>query len=139
MDVDVSTREELLTFLAEKVQELGMVARQICAEALEAREDLGSTALGKGVALPHARIDGIDRPIGIFVSLARPIDFEAADLEPVDTAFTLLMPHRSADDQMKVLSQVARIAREEPVMSALRQAGSAGEVVDILRDAEAAA
>ncbi|ODT82709.1 MAG: hypothetical protein ABS76_06510 [Pelagibacterium sp. SCN 64-44] len=136
VDVDVANRKELLGFLAQRTAHLGLVDRQLCLQALIDREELGSTGLGNGIAIPHARIEGLDRAVGMLVTLARPIDFEAVDQEPVDIAIMLLLPEQSGSDQMKVLSGVAKMARQEPVMNALRQAGTAEDVVEILRDAE---
>lgn len=135
-DVHVSNRNELFSFLAQRADDLGLVDQQRCAKALAAREGLGSTGLGNGIAIPHARIDGIYRALGMIVTLARPIDFEATDHEPVDIAIMVLMPEQSGNEQMKVLSSVAKIARQQNVVNALRQAASAEEMVEILRDSE---
>ncbi len=136
LGVTLSSREQLLDFLAQRVAELGLVEAPKCERALEDREQLGSTGLGSGVAIPHARIAGITDPIGMLVTLAKPIDFESSDQEPVDVAFMLLMPEHSGAEQIKVLSRVAKVARDEPVVNALRQATDAAQAAEILDGAD---
>jgi PTS system nitrogen regulatory IIA component len=136
VNLEVDNREALLRVLSETAAEQGLVERGTCLEALNAREDLGSTGLGHGIALPHSRLNGLTQVAGIIATLARPIDFEAADHEPVDIAFMVLLPEHSGAEQMKVLSQVARVARDSDVVDALRQATSPAEVLEILSEVD---
>ena len=136
VNVDVATPKELFNFLSERAGELGVVSRQPCVRALAAREELGSTGLGNGIAIPHARIENLKSTIGLLATLSRPIDFEAVDQEPVDVVLMLLMPDQAGGDQMKVLSRIARMARQEPLINGLRRAGSVDDVLDILRHAD---
>ena len=132
LNVPVSSREQLFAFLAERAGELGLVNPGFCTKALHIREELGSTGLGNGIAIPHARIDGLDKVVGMIATLDRPIDFEAVDGEPVDLIMMLLMPEQAGSDQIKALSRIAKVARDEPSVNALRNAVSVDEVVDIL-------
>lgn len=93
--------------------------------ALSARERLGSTGLGRGFALPHARVDGVEHLFGLFVRLARPIDFEAIDGQPVDLVFLLLIPPGAGNDHVAALAAVARRMRDESTLRQVRAAGSA--------------
>lgn len=136
LGVRAANREELFGFLSERAGELGLVNTRLCATALGVREELGSTGLGSGIAIPHARIANLDHTVGLLATLARPIDFEAVDQEPVDIVLMLLMPDQSGGDQIKVLSRIARMARDEPTMNALRRAGSVDDVAGILQDAD---
>lgn len=136
LGVRVTQRDELFAFLSERAGALGLVNTQLCAKALGVREELGSTGLGNGIAIPHARIAGLTKAVGLLATLSSPIDFEATDQEPVDIVLMLLMPDQSAGDQIKVLSRIARMARDEPTMNALRRASSVDEVADILREAD---
>lgn len=76
-------------------------------EALNARERLGSTGLGHGVALPHARVGGTDRAVAACMTLAEPIDFDAPDRERVDILFILLVPHECSDRHLQILAELA--------------------------------
>lgn len=98
-------------------------ARDILA-SLSARERMGSTGLGRGFALPHARIEGLGRLFGLFARLAQPIDFDAIDGEPVDLVFLLLIPGGSRD-HVSALAAIARTMRDEATLRQVRKAGSA--------------
>ncbi len=81
-------------------------------EALLAREALGPTGVGHGVALPHARLDGIDKVLGAFVLLEKPIDFDSVDRQPVDIAFALFAPEDAGVEHLKALALVSRTLRD---------------------------
>lgn len=132
LNVTVPDREALFVFLSERAGELGLVNTRLCTKALHIREELGSTGLGNGIAIPHARIDGLDHVVGLLATLSRPIDFEAVDQEPVDLVMMLLMPEQSGGDQIKALSRIAKVARDEPAVNALRNASSVEDVSNIL-------
>lgn len=85
------------------------------------RERLGSTALGHGVAIPHARIGGISQPIAALVQLKNPIPFDAPDEEFVDILFGLLLPIDHDDENLELLSKLAELLRREPFREALRE------------------
>ena len=98
-------------------------------EALQARERLGSTALGRGVALPHARLEGDAPPLILFARLRRPIDFEARDEEPVDLVILVLWPEASPEGFLPALSDICRSLREPQVLRRLRSARTPEEVL----------
>lgn len=100
-------------------------------QALLAREQLGSTGLGDGFALPHARIEGLGHFVGLFARLSRPIDVQAIDGKPVDLVFLLLIPGE-ADDHVGVLAAVARRFRDAAVRQALRKAATPDDALRIL-------
>ena len=89
-------------------------------EALRAREALGPTGVGHGVALPHARLSGLSNVVGAFVLLEKPIDFDAVDREPVDVIFALFAPHDAGVDHLKALALVSRTLREPSICAKLR-------------------
>lgn len=101
-------------------------------EALRARERLGSTALGRGVALPHARIEGDSPPVALFARLQRPIDFESRDEEPVDLVILVLWPEASPEGFLPMLSETCRALRDPQVLRQLRATQAAAEVVSLL-------
>ncbi len=89
-------------------------------EALLDRESLGPTGVGHGVALPHARLHGVDRVVGIFVLLEKPLDFGAVDRQPVDIAFALFAPVDAGAEHLKALALVSRTLREQSLCTKLR-------------------
>ena len=112
-------------------QALGALAEQVYAideakvvERLTERERLGSTGFGGGVAIPHGKIEGLDRVIAIFAQLAQPIDFAAVDDMPVDLVFMLLSPVDAGADHLKALAQVSRALRDRGFVAKLRGASS---------------
>lgn len=115
---------------------LGLDASEV-AEALLERERLGSTAFGRGMAIPHARIPGLGGVRGMFMQLARPIDFDAIDALPVDLVFILLSPLDAGADHLKALAQVSRFLRDDASVARLRGAKSAEAVYAILTGDEA--
>lgn len=93
--------------------------------ALVRREGLGSTGIGAGVALPHARLNAVRRPYGLLARLREPLDFEAVDERPVDLVFLLLLPTESGGEPLNALARVARRLRDPENAAALRAARNA--------------
>ncbi len=89
-------------------------------EALLERESLGPTGVGHGVALPHARIGGLDHVVGVFLRLERPFEFDAADRQPVDLIFALFAPLDAGVEHLKALALVSRTMRDSDLCSKLR-------------------
>ncbi|MDB5316925.1 MAG: nitrogen regulatory protein [Rhodospirillales bacterium] len=101
--------------------------------ALQNREALGSTALGRGVALPHTRLRGNDPPLMLLARLMSPIDYDAPDEEPVDLVVLMLWPEDSPDGFLPALAETCRALREPAILRGLRAATSAEEVASLLR------
>lgn len=89
-------------------------------DALQERESLGPTGVGHGVALPHARLHGLDHVVGLFFRLEKPLDFDAVDRLPVDLIFALLAPKNAGVDHLKALALVSRTLRDQDLRSKLR-------------------
>lgn len=106
--------------------------------ALAAREKLGSTGFGQGVAIPHAKLDGLERPVGAFLRLDKPVAFGAVDGLPVDLAFVLLSPADAGAEHLKVLARVSRALRDAGFLAKLRGAGSADALYALLASGDAA-
>jgi PTS system nitrogen regulatory IIA component len=124
LDMRVRDKAALLTELAKLVaRDLPQISQAAVETALQARERLGSTGLGAGFALPHARVDGLNRFVGAFVRLARPIEYEAIDGKPVDIVFLLLIP-TDAVDHVAALAAVSRLFREAELVARVRNASS---------------
>lgn len=107
--------------------------------ALEAREQLGSTGLGHGVAIPHGRSASVAEPRAAFVRLATPIDFGADDKKPVDLVAALIVPDHFTDQHLKLLAELAELFSDTELTSALRAAPDARVLRDLLHKAKAAA
>lgn len=101
-------------------------------EHLLERESLGSTGFGRGVALPHARMPGIRRPIAALAKLARPVDFAAADRMPVTLVFGLLSPDSSGVAHLHALAAISRLVRNERMTEALSEAPNAEAMYGLL-------
>jgi PTS system nitrogen regulatory IIA component len=132
IDVAASDKQKLLRALAHKAGAIVDVPAEHLLAELQRREELGSTGIGGGVALPHARFHQVDRPIGVLVRLRKRIDFEAVDGEPVDLVFLLLLPEAPEGDQLGALASIARKLRNADVTAALRKAGDSPEMYRVL-------
>lgn len=88
--------------------------------ALQERESLGPTGVGQGIALPHARLDGLDAVVGLFVRLEKPLDFGSVDRQPVDLVFALLAPQDAGVEHLKALALVSRTMRDADLCAKLR-------------------
>lgn len=115
----------LLQSMSERAAAALHLEAGIVREAIFRREDLGSTGVGGGVAVPHARLGGIDRPFGMLVVLKRPIEFEAVDGKPVDIVFLLLLPLGADGDALNALACAARALRNPGTVDQLRHAADA--------------
>lgn len=122
-----------LAGLAER--QLGLDSRHI-AERLGERERLGSTGFGGGVAIPHGKVDGLDRVVGLFAKLAQPIEFAAIDGMPVDLVFLLLSPPEAGADHLKALARVSRRLRDRAFVAKLRGAGSSDALYALFAGSE---
>jgi nitrogen PTS system EIIA component len=129
----------LLVELARRVAPATRIAAPVIAAALTAREQLGSTGVGHGFALPHARLAGLGRFVGLFARLASPIPFEAIDEAPVDLVFLLLIPGAARGEHLAALAAISRRMRDEHVLTGLRAAGTGAEAYTLLVGAEGAA
>lgn len=116
----VSSKKRLFQVLGELAHTAYGLDSGIVTDALRTREALGPTGVGHGVALPHARLDGLNKVVGCFVLLDKPIDFDSVDREPVDLAFTLLAPEDAGVEHLKALALVSRTLREPSVCAKLR-------------------
>jgi PTS system nitrogen regulatory IIA component len=116
-----SKRQALHTVASAAAQALGIEESRVF-DALQEREALGSTGLGSGVAVPHARLDGLDRVRGVFVRLDTPVAYDAVDDRPVDLLFALFAPPREGAEHLRALAAVSRALRSPEMRERLRQA-----------------
>ncbi|WP_372602678.1 PTS sugar transporter subunit IIA [Actibacterium sp.] len=104
-------------------------------DALQERESLGPTGVGHGVALPHARLEGLDHVVGAFLRLEKPLDFDAVDRQPVDLVFALFAPKDSGVDHLKALALVSRTLRDATICGKLRANSEPDTLFTVLTEA----
>ncbi|HRH14298.1 MAG TPA: PTS IIA-like nitrogen regulatory protein PtsN [Azonexus sp.] len=129
LDVDSSSKKrvfEQVGMLFEKHLGLG---HTLVFDSLFAREKLGSTGLGQGVAIPHGRIKGLKQAAGAFLRLKTPVPFDAPDGRPVNLMFVLLVPEQATEQHLQILSELAQNFAEQPFREALLAAPDAAAVV----------
>ncbi|MGH6795656.1 MAG: PTS sugar transporter subunit IIA [Methylocella sp.] len=129
-----NTKEQLLRDLASRAAASLNLDPEAIFNALQAREELGSTGLGEGFALPHARIEGLDRFFGMFARLNRPINFDSVDGKPIDLIFLLLIPVAAQNECLAALATVSRCMRDKEFATKLRKATSAAALCALLCD-----
>lgn len=119
-DLRVSSKKQLLQALAEKAGACTTLPARTVFDTILQRERLGSTGVGKGIAIPHGKFAGFDHIQGVFARLQTPVDFEALDDQPVDIVFLLLAPESAGADHLKALSRIARVLRDPTRIAKLR-------------------
>ena len=123
--------EQIANLIAREIPDLEM---QDVFEALIAREKLGSTGFGNGIAIPHCRLKGCDKPVSALMHLDAPIDFEAIDGAPVDLLFVLLVPEAATDAHLELLRQIASMLDRKDVRDKLRSASSNEALYQVVLD-----
>ncbi len=127
LDLSAPSKTMLLRKLSQLASERLAIDEAEIARVLTSRENLGSTGIGAGVAVPHASVKGLDRHFCLFARLAKPVDFEAVDDQPVDLVFLLLNPENRAD-HLNILSCIARRVRDEQTAATIRSTASPQDV-----------
>ena len=130
-----SSKKRLMHDIADVAEAAYGIPAQRAVEALMERESLGPTGVGHGVALPHARLDSVDRVVGIFILLEKPIDFDAVDRQPVDVIFALFAPESSGAEHLKALALVSRTLRDTAFCAKLRANHDAATLHTIITEA----
>lgn len=125
-------------------QELGDIAAQayglnagVVVDGLQERESLGPTGVGHGIALPHARLEDLQKIVGVFVRLEKPLDYDSVDRQPVDLVFGLFAPKDSGVDHLKALALVSRTMRDPAICAKLRANSDPAKLHAILTEARA--
>jgi len=136
-DLRVSSKKKLLLELANIGAGLTGLDCDDVFEALNSREQLGSTGVGHGVAIPHARFDGLEGIHGAFVRLASPVSFDSVDDQPVDLIFLLLAGDSSGASHLKTLARVSRLLRGERTRAAMRGANNSDALYSLIASPEA--
>lgn len=132
-----SSKKRLMHDVADLAQSAYGIEAPSAVEALLERESLGPTGVGHGVALPHARISGIESVVGVFLLLEKPIDFDSVDRQPVDLVFGLFAPEDAGVEHLKALARVSRLLRDTGVCTKLRANREPATLFTILTEDEA--
>lgn len=134
--LNVSSKKALFQQLATAASRRTGIDQKTIATALNDRERTGSTGFGGGTAIPHGRISGLDRIVGLFARLATPLQYQSVDHLPVDLVFMLLSPPDAGADHLKVLARVSRAMRDQQILAKLRGARSRDAIYAVLAGAE---
>ena len=127
-----SSKKALLAELASRAAQLLKFEERRLFDRLLERERLGSTGIGGGIAIPHGRMTGLDRPRGLFARLAHPVDFDSIDERPVDIVFLLVAPEGAGADHLKALARVSRLLRDRSLVDKLRKTETADALYALL-------
>ncbi len=132
--VRASSRKQVFQEIGARARDVYGLDPRAVVEGLLAREKLGSTAMGGGVAIPHARLEGLGSIVGLFARLEKPVDFEAADGQGVDLVFVLLAPEDSGADHLRALARVSRLLRDPEIRRKLRETTDATALYALLTE-----
>ena len=127
-----TSKKQVLQELAKAAGRLTGENDRAIFEILLDRERLGSTGVGRGVAIPHGKLASLNGIFGLFAKLQRPVDFDAIDDQPVDLVFLLLAPEASGAEHLKALAKVSRLLRDERLCEKLRGCDSADAIYALL-------
>jgi len=119
-NLKATSKKQALQMLATKASDLLGLEERTVLDLLMERERLGTTGVGNGVGIPHAKVPGVERPCGLFARLDSGVDFDAIDDEPVDLVFLLLAPEGAGADHLKALARVSRMFRNKALCEKLR-------------------
>lgn len=126
------SKKQALQELSQIAEDItGVSSRDIFGTVLQ-RERLGSTGVGQGIAIPHGKLNGLDKIFAIFARLEKPISFDAMDDQPVDLIFMLLAPESAGADHLKALARISRTLRDPSITKKLRDSNSTAEIYTIL-------
>src|SRR6185436_14243649 len=132
VDLQASSKKRLFEQAGLLFENHDGIARSQVYDSLFAREKLGSTGLGQGVAIPHGRIKGLKDALGALVRTKQPVPFDAPDGQPVSLIFVLLVPDRATDVHLQILSELAQMFSDRPFRERLLAAAAAPELHELI-------
>ena len=135
-DAEISSKKRLLEYIAEKASAELDLSQSIIFNQLLERERLGSTGLGKGFAVPHARLENLDQTLTYFLKLDEPVKYDAIDQMPVDLIFVVFIPEASTEEHLKILASLARLFSQDKVCRKVRKARKPEQILSIIQEAE---
>lgn len=133
LDFDASSKKRVFEQASMLFENHLGLARSVVFDSLFAREKLGSTGLGQGIAIPHGRIKGLKQAAGAFLRLANPVPFDSPDGRPVNILFVLLVPEQATEEHLQILSELAQRFSERPFREKLLAAPDSAAVVALFQ------
>ncbi len=133
-NLKVTSKKQALQELSKRISDLAELEDRDVFEILLDREKLGTTGVGNGIAIPHGKMENLDKLHGLFARLERPVEFESIDERPVDLIFLLLAPESAGADHLKALAQVSRLLRDKSMCEKLRGSDSPEALYALLTD-----
>jgi PTS system nitrogen regulatory IIA component len=134
LDLDVASKKRVFEQVGLLFENNHQISRSQVFDSLFAREKLGSTGLGQGIAIPHGRIKGLKEALGALVRLRQAIAYDAPDGQPVNLIFVLLVPEKATDLHLQILSELAQMFSDKSLREKLLTSATAGEVHTLIRD-----
>jgi PTS system nitrogen regulatory IIA component len=128
LDIEATSKKRLFEQVGALFEDRAQIARSIVFDSLFAREKLGSTGLGQGIAIPHGRIKGLDHALAAFVRPRQPIPFDAPDGKPVGQVFVLLVPEHATEEHLQLLSELAGMFSERSFRDELASANDSSSL-----------
>ena len=128
LDMQVSSKKRLFEQVGLLFENQHAIARSVVFDSLFARERLGSTGLGQGVAIPHGRIKGLKEALGAFIRVAQPVPFDAPDGNAVTLVFVLLVPEKATEKHLQILSELAQMFSDRALREAMLSAPDAAHL-----------
>src|SRR6266478_5462762 len=131
LDAGAATKKRLFEQIAELFAQHAQLPRSVVVDSLTARERLGSTGLGQGIAIPHGRIKGLKHALGAFVRPQQPIPFDSPDGRPVEQVFVLLVPEQATEEHLQLLSELAQMFSEKSFRDRVADASDASGIHEL--------
>jgi PTS system nitrogen regulatory IIA component len=132
LDLPVSSKKRLFEQAGLMFENLDGIARSLVFDSLFAREKLGSTGLGQGVAIPHGRIKGLKEARGAFIRVEQPVPFDAPDGNPVTLVFVLLVPEQATEKHLQILSELAQMFSDKALRESMGRAPDAAALHQLI-------
>jgi PTS system nitrogen regulatory IIA component len=132
VDLQVSSKKRLFEQVGLLFENQHALARSLVFDSLFARERLGSTGLGQGVAIPHGRIKGLKEALGALIRLAQPVPFDAPDGNAVTLVFVLLVPEKATEKHLQILSELAQMFSDKALREAMSRAADAAALHELI-------
>lgn len=133
--LELSSKKKILEKVSQVLADSTEGSSQEIFESLFARERLGTTALGHGIAIPHGRTQACKQPTAVFILLEKPVDYDAPDGQDVDIIFAILVPEQADSEQLKCLAEIAKVLSEPTVVSQIRHAHCGDALFQIIEQA----
>ena len=127
-DLDATSKKRVFEHVGMLFEQNQGIAHSTVFDSLFAREKLGSTGLGEGIAIPHGRVKGLRDALGAFVRMKAPLPFDAPDGQPVKLIFVLLVPEQATDLHLQILSELAQMFSDKALREGLAASSDAGEI-----------